>query len=150
MTFEEKLAWISIVVSVAVPAAYFVTVLGPLGEVPVADIPYQRPMLIAFGVSVLLTIVGAILMAIGTSISSELSGDGSAKDIDRKDERDKHIGRRGDVVGFYVVSVGALGVMALTMLEVDYFWIANALYLSFIAASLTSEVVKIVAYRRGF
>ncbi len=36
------------------------------------------------------------------------------------------------------------------MLEADYFWIANALYLSFVVAMVVSAVVKIVAYRRGF
>jgi len=36
------------------------------------------------------------------------------------------------------------------MLGFDHFWIANALYLSFVASSLVSGVVKLVAYRRGF
>jgi hypothetical protein len=150
MPFEEKLTWVNLLVSVVVPAVYFARVLGQLGEVAVPDIAYQRPMLIAVGVSIVLTIVGTIVMAIGTGISSELSGRHAAKDIDRKDERDAHIGRRGELVGYYVASVGAIGVMALTMLEYDYFWIANALYLSFVAASLVSGVVKLVAYRRGF
>ena len=35
-------------------------------------------------------------------------------------------------MGYYVASVGAVGVLVLAMLEVDYFWIANALYLSFV------------------
>jgi len=43
-----------------------------------------------------------------------------------------------------------VGVLAITMLEYPYFWIANALYLSFVIAALVSSVVKIVAYRRGF
>jgi hypothetical protein len=150
MSFEEKLAWVSLLVGVVVPAAYFGVVLRPLGEVPVADIAYQRPLLVAVGASIVLTIVGAILMAIGTGISSELSGRKAEDDIDRKDERDLHIGRRGDLAGYYVASAGALGVMALVMLEVDHFWIASALYLSFAVASLVSGVVKVVAYRRGF
>jgi hypothetical protein len=40
--------------------------------------------------------------------------------------------------------------MALTMVEADYFWIANALYLSFVAAALVSGVVKLVLYHRGY
>ena len=43
-----------------------------------------------------------------------------------------------------------VGVLALTMLQYEYFWIANALYLSFVVATLVSSVVKLVAYHRGF
>ena len=150
MSFEEKLTWVNLFVTLGVATTYFVVVLTPLGEVPAAEIAYQRPLLIAVGASILLTIVGAILAAIGTAVSSELSGRDANDEIERKDERDVDINRRGDLLGYYVASVGALGVMALTMLEYDYFWIANALYLSFVAGTLVSGVVKLVAYRRGF
>lgn len=150
MSFEEKLTWVNLFVTLGVVATYFVVVLTPLGEMPAAEIAYQRPMLIAVGASIVLTIIGAILTAIATAVSSELSGQGTAEDIDRKDERDVDINRRGDLLGYYVASAGVLGVMALTMLESDYFWIANALYLSFVAASLVSGVVKLVLYHRGY
>jgi len=150
MPFEEKLTWVNLFVTLGVAATYFVVVLTPLGEVPAAEIAYQRPLLIAVGASIVLTIAGAILAAIGTAISSELSGQGTVEDIDRKDERDVEFNRRGDLLGYYVASVGALGVMALTMLESEYFWIANTLYLSFVAAALVSGVVKLVLYHRGY
>jgi MFS family permease len=149
MPFEEKLTWVNVVVTALVAGVYFALMLGQVGDVPASEIAYRRPMLVAVGVSIVLTIVGSILMGIGTGISMELSGR-SAADMDRKDERDRDISRRGDVVGFYIVSAGAVGVIALTMLEYDYFWIANALYLSFVVATLVSSVVKLVAYRRGF
>jgi|PlaIllAssembly_1097288.scaffolds.fasta_scaffold494065_1 hypothetical protein len=150
MSFEEKLTWVNLFVTLGVATTYFVVVLTPLGEVPAAEIAYQRPLLIAVGASIVLTIAGAILAAIGTAISSELSGQGTVEDIDRKDERDVEFNRRGDLLGYYVASVGALGVMALTMLESEYFWIANTLYLSFVAAALVSGVVKLVLYHRGY
>ena len=53
-------------------------------------------------------------------------------------------------MGYYVSSVGAVGVLVLTMLEADYFWIAGALYLSFVAAMIVGSIVKLVAYHRGF
>ena len=59
-------------------------------------------------------------------------------------------GRRGELVGYYVSSVGVVAAMALTMLEYPYFWIANALYLGFVIAALVSAAVKLVAYRRGY
>jgi hypothetical protein len=148
--FEEKLTWVSLVVAVVVPVVYFAIMLGRLGETSAADISYQWPLLIAIGVSIVLTIVGSIAMGIGTGISAEIRGRSASDEIDRKDERDKQISRHGDLVGFYASSAGAVAVLALTMLEYEYFWIASALYLSFAVGTLVSSVVKLVAYRRGF
>jgi len=43
-----------------------------------------------------------------------------------------------------------VGVLVLTMLEYEYFWIASALYLSFVVGTLVGSVVKIASYHRGF
>jgi hypothetical protein len=148
MPFEEKMTWVNAVV--VVPIAYFAVVLGRLGDRPASEIAYQWPLLIAIGASVVLTIVGSIVAGIGTGISAELHGRSASDDIDRKDERDVRISRHGDLIGFYVSSVGMVGVLALTMLEYEYFWIANALYLSFAAGTLVASAVKIASYHRGF
>jgi hypothetical protein len=149
MPFEEKVTWVGLVVAVVVPMAYFAIMLGRLGDVSAADISYQWPLLIAIGVSIVLTIVGSIMAGIGSGISAELHGRSASGDLGT-DERDKQISRHGDRIGFSVSSVGMVGVLALTMLEYEYFWIASALYLSFVVGTLVSSVVKIVAYRRGF
>ncbi len=150
MPFEEKMTWVSLVVTLVVPVVYFAIMLGRLGDVPAADIHYQWPLIIAIGASIGLTIAGAIATAIGTAVAAEVRGRSAAGEIDRKDERDVRISRHGDLVGFYVSSAGVVAVLALTMLEYDYFWIANALYLSFAVGTLVGSVVKLVAYRRGF
>jgi len=150
MPFEEKITWVNALVTVVVPIAYFAIMLGRLGETSAVDIAYQKPLLIAIGASIVMTIIGAILAGIGTGISAELRGRSASDDIDRKDERDKTISRRGDLIGYYVASAGMVGVLALTMLQYEYFWIANALYLSFVVATLVSSVVKLLAYHRGF
>ena len=150
MPFEEKITWVNAVVAVVVPVAYFVIMLGRLSDTSAADISYQRPLIIAIVASVVLTIVGSILAGIGTGISAELRGRSASDDIDRKDERDKQISRHGELIGFSVSSVGMVGVLALTMLEYEYFWIASALYLSFVLGTLVASVVKIVSYHRGF
>jgi hypothetical protein len=150
MSFEEKTTWVAAVVIAFVSAVYFWVVLSQLGEVPVADIAYQPPLVIAVVTSIVLTIVGAIVMAIGTAISAEVTGVGSVDDIGRTDERDASINRRGELIGYYVSSAGVVVVMGLTMLEYEYFWIANALYASFVLGSLVSSAVKLAAYRRGF
>jgi len=150
MPFEEKFTWVSAVVSTGVAAVYFAIVLGQVRTVPVAEIAYQRPLLIAIGALIALTILGTIIVAIGTAISAQITGSGSVDEIDRKDERDADINRRGELVGYYVSSAGAVGVLALAMLRYDQFWIANALYLSFVIGAIVSAAAKLVAYRRGF
>jgi hypothetical protein len=150
MSFEEKVTWVQALVFALVPTAYFVNVVGQLGATSAAEIAYQRPMLIAIGISIVLTIIGSILTGIGSGISAEVMRPGSSADIGRKDERDVNIGRRGEVVGYYVSSVGGVAALGLAMLEYPYFWIANALYLGFVIAALVSATVKLVAYRRGY
>ena len=161
MPFEEKVTWVSLVVGIVVPIWYFATVLGQLGETAAADIAYQRPLVIAIIASIVLTIAGAIATGIATGIGGEVRAEITAQatgqrpatttdEIGRSDERDADISRRGDLIGFYAASAGLVVVLVITMLEYDHFWIANALYLSFVIASLVSGVAKIVAYRRGF
>jgi hypothetical protein len=150
MPFKEKYTWVSLVASVVVAGVYFVFVLGQVGETPVAEIAYQVPMLVAIAVFAALTIVGTIVMGIGTGIAIELTGEGSTEDIGRDDERDQEIQTRGQVAGSWVAAVGALGALALAMVRYDQFWIANAIYAAFVASTITTAVVKLVAYRRGF
>jgi hypothetical protein len=150
MPFDEKFTWFSLVVSAVVSGVYFTIVLSQVGSIQVGQIAYQVPMLVAIAAMVVLTIVGTILIGVGTGIGIELSGKGASEDIGRTDERDREISRRGVLAGSVAASVGAVGALAITMLKVDHFWIANTLYLSFVAASLVSGITKLIAYRRGF
>lgn len=150
MSFKEKMAWVYALVSVAVGAVYFGVVGGKLGSGPVSAIDYKWWMIGAIGVTIGSTILGAIVMAIGTAISVEIKGTGSVKDIDREDERDVGIDRRGELAGYYVSCVGVLGALVLAILRQDQFWIAHALYLFMLIGSVVSSAAKIVLYRRGF
>lgn len=150
MPFEEKMTWVNGVVTIVVPLVYFVVMIGRLQSTPAAGIAYQRPLIIAIVATIVLTIIGSIVAAVGTGISAELRGRKASDDIDRKDERDKRISRHGDLIGLYVSSAGVVVALALTMLKADYFWIANALYLAFVVGTLVGATVKLVAYRRGF
>ena len=150
MPFEEKMTWVSGVVAVVVPVAYFIIMLGRLQETSASAIAYQVPLIVAVVASIVLNIVGAIAVSIGAGISAEIHGRKAAVEIERKDERDRSIARRGDLIGFYVSSVGLVGALILTMTEADYFWIANTIYLAFVVGSVVGTVVKLVAYHRGF
>lgn len=160
MSHEERTTWVSGVVTVLAALWYGSTIGGmfgqvpvgqvPLGQLPVDQIAYQRPLIIAVIAMIVGNIVGAIALAIGGAIRAEVTGEGSANDIDRKDERDASIEARGDRVAFYVLAAAAVGVLALAMLERPYFWIANAAFAGLVVSGVVSTVVKLVAYRRGF
>ncbi|HEX7592530.1 MAG TPA: hypothetical protein VF375_11310 [Candidatus Limnocylindrales bacterium] len=138
MSFEEKGVWIYGVLVTIVSGAYFGYVLNQARTTNVADIAYQIPLLISIGAVIVLTIVGQIVAAIVT------------RDCGKTDQRDKEIDRHGELHGYYVLSAAFGLVLLMTMLKVEYFWIANAMYLGGVLGTLASSVVKIVAYRRGF
>ena len=138
MSSEEKRTWISALVGVIVSAAYLAIILSKVPGTDVATIAYVGPMLTSIGVGIVAGIVLAIVAAIA-----------SPKDTDKTDERDREINRRGEYVGFYVMSIAATVPLVLAMARVEHFWIAHALYLAFVLAALVSAAVKIVAYRRG-
>nr|BFE57110.1 hypothetical protein GCM10020063_016360 [Dactylosporangium thailandense] len=138
MSHQEKRAWIYAVVAVVVYAGYVIALLLRMPAEGLAAAHYVTPLLVAVGASVVLN-VAAVTVAAGAA----------PKDVQALDERDRAIGRLGEYVGFYVMSIAALVPLVLAMREAPYFWIANSLYLAFVLAALASAAVKIVAYRRG-
>lgn len=138
MSFEEKGAWAYLVGAIVIPALYARHVFGQLGQLPVAEMVWVRPMLIAIGAGIVVGIAATVLIA--ATKPSEAG---------QRDVRDKEISRFGDYVGGIVLSGMVVGVLALTMFEVEHFWIANAIYAAYISQAITSSVVKLVAYRRG-
>lgn len=137
MTFEEKRTWAYVVVALVVPGAYVAYVLLQAGDTPMTEVGYVRAMIVAGVTSIL-----AIAFSHGF-----VRGDEGAEY--QRDERDRDIARRGDYVGGIVLSAAVAGVLVLTWSEADHFWIANALYLSFVAQAVISSVIKLMAYRRG-
>lgn len=153
MSFREKLTWVSAAVWVLVIALYLRAVAAQLRTAPVADIAYQRPILIAMATMIVLTIAGSVVTAIVTAavgaISAVRSGRQPRGDIDRVDERDVRIGHRGDATSFHVASVLLLGVLALVLAGAPNFWVANALFATLAVSGLAASAVKLVEYRRG-
>lgn len=139
MSSEEKRTWIAALVGLVVPIAYLATVLSKVPGADVARIAYVVPMLASIGVGIGAGIVLAIVAAVVPP-----------RDADRTDERDREINRRGEHVGFLVMSIAATVPLVLAMAKVEHFWIAHALYLAFVLAALASAAARIVAYRRGW
>lgn len=138
MAYEEKRAWIMLVVSAAAYAVYAALVLGRSGSGSLAETPYAVTLLWITGASIVVTIVLNIAVSIA-----------APKDSGR-DQRDREIGQFGDRIGQSFVVVGGVLAMFLAMFRFDQFWIANAIYLAFTLSAVLGSVARIVGYRRGF
>ena len=147
MSNEEKGQWVYLVAFGVAYGAYFVITLGQLGQTAPADIDYVPTMLWSIGIGIALAIVGRIVVEIVGQVSAQIAGhdDGHEADV-----RDRDIGRFGEYFAGTVLGVGMVVPFVLTLAEVDYVWIANAMYLAFGVAAAVGAVVKLVAYRRGF
>jgi len=138
MSFEEKTTWVMAATTPAAYAVYLSVILPQLSITPASQVAYESPLVAAIVAAIVATIVGHIVIIAC-----------NPKEADQSDERDAMIERSGGYVSSYVLGAGCLGALSLTMLEFDHFWIANALFLSFVLADLTSSVVKLLRYRVG-
>jgi hypothetical protein len=139
MTYEEKGAWVYLVVSLGVYVGYLVTILRRATGIPVSEVSYVSPMLWSIGISIGLAIVARIIVEILRPSDSYQS-----------DARDKDINRLGDRIGGGVLSLAMLVPFGLTLAEAAYFWIANAIYAAFVLMALVGTTARLIAYRRGF
>ena len=137
MAVEEIRAWIMMVVSALAYGVYVGIVVTRSG--PVAGVAYIGPLLWSIGAAIVVTIM---LHAVFGALAS-----GADR---RKDQRDREIARVGDRIGQSFVIIGAIAAMLMAMVEVTYFWIANAIYLAFVLSAVVGSLAKIFAYRKGF
>ncbi|MGI9822410.1 hypothetical protein [Agromyces sp. Marseille-Q5079] len=138
MSYEEKGVWSFLAIAVIGYGVYLWLVLPQLGSTPVADVDYVGPMLWTIG--------GAIVAGILARIAIEIVVPSEQRTAD---QRDREIDRTGERVGNSFVVIGAIGAMVLAWFEVDWFWIANAIYLCFVISALLSSLTKLAAYRVG-
>jgi hypothetical protein len=143
MSLEEKRWWTYAAIALVVPAIYFAIVLLQAAGTPVDDIEFQLPLLVAGGAGVILAVIANVVLRITSDIASP-------KGAARTDERDRDIHRLGEYVAGIVLAVAMAVPFILAMLEVDHFWIANAMYLAFVLSALAGSAVKLAIYRRGF
>lgn len=140
MAFEEKRAWIMVLVTIASYAAYLGVVLrGHEGAAPLAQTSYASALLWTLGAAIATQILLNITVAI-------LSPEGA----NTKDQRDREIHRFGMYVGQSFIVIGGVAGLVLAMVRADQFWIANAIYLAFVLSAILSSTAKIAAYRLGF
>jgi hypothetical protein len=147
MSSEEKGQWVYLAAVVVTYGAYVIITLGQLAQTAPADIDYAPTILWAIGVGIVLAIVGRIGVEIVGRMGAGMAGHQEPLEAD---VRDRDIGRFGEYVAGTVLGIGMVVPFVLTLAEIDYFWIANAMYLAFVVAAVVGAVVKLVAYRRGF
>ena len=138
MTYEEKGAWVYLVVTLGTFAAYVGVVLQRAGGEPLTEVAYRGPLLWSVGISIGLSIIGRIAFEVA-----------KPSETHKLDARDKDIHRFGEYIGGSVLAVAMVGPFALAMLEVDHFWIVNAMYAVFAVSTLVGTVTRLIAYRRG-
>jgi MFS family permease len=96
------------------------------------------------------TIVGSIVASIVISILWGIfAGMLNPDEEHRADRRDREIEWQGDRVGQALLVIGSLGALILAMVEAEWFWIGNAIFLGFFASAFLGGIARIVIYRRG-
>ncbi|MBO3086084.1 hypothetical protein [Cellulomonas fengjieae] len=139
MSYEERNVWVSLVVSVLAYATYVVIVLSRAREVPLSQVAYVGPLLWSIGGAIVVTIVGSIAVSLA-----------NRRDGHRKDQRDKEINRLGEYNGQAFVVMGGIAALVLALVEADWFWIANVIYLGFVLSAVLGSLTKLAAYRQDF
>lgn len=138
MSVEQKRAWVLLVTAVLGYGVYLVLMLSAARDRSLPEVDYAVPLLGTIGGSIVLSIVASIIWGIF-----------SPRGDHRVDERDREIGRYGDLGGQAFVIIGALAALLLALLEVPHFWIANAVYLAFVLSAVLGSVLRLTAYRFG-
>jgi hypothetical protein len=139
MSYEEKGQWVYLAATTIGYTAYLVILLGSAGSTPLPEVDYVPILLWTVGVAIAASIIGRI--AIEIIWRSDSYGE---------DVRDRDIGRLGEYRAGLVLGIGMVVPFILALVEADYFWIANAMYLVFTAQAIVGAVIKLIAYRRGF
>jgi NADH:ubiquinone oxidoreductase subunit 6 (subunit J) len=139
MTFMEKSNWVVLVVAVPTLLLYVALVLPQVLGTPIAEVSWVQPMIFA--------IVGFIVANVLGNVVAAASNPGEA---DKNDQRDREIDQFGERVGNWLMIAGSIAALVLAMAMANHFWIANAIFLGGMAASIVSSVTKIAAYRGSF
>lgn len=138
MAYEEKSAWVMLVLAVVAYSIYVAIVLGMSGETPLVEVDYAPALFWTIGASIVTSIVIHIFVGMFTPRADT-----------GKDQRDREINRFGEYTGNAFLVIGALAAMIMAVLRWDYFWIANVLYLCFVLSAIVGSMAKLSAYRRG-
>lgn len=142
MVYHERVAWSTLIASVAGVAVYAVLVFRQADGGELARVDWLPAMLWAIGGSILASILLSILWGIVAGLRDPEAA--TASDI-----RDLDIGRMGSRVEHAILIIAGLGVIALCAVGADVFWIANTMFLGFAVSAIVGGIARVIAYRRG-
>ena len=138
MSYEERGVWAYLLSSVAAYIAYVAIVVPRLIHTPAAQVSYLLPLLV--------TTLASVFVATVVRSAVEVA---RPSDSSKADARDRDIARFGVYASRWFVVGGALAGFFLAVRRLDYFWIANVIYLGFVLWAVVGSVLRLVAYRRG-
>jgi hypothetical protein len=138
MSYEEKSTWVYLVTSAGAYAVYLAIVLGRVLSTPVAQVPY-----------VWLLLWTTVASVVASTMGRTLVGTVSPSDNRRRDVRDKEIYRFGEYASRWFIVGGATAAFFMALAKVEYFWIANVIYLGFVLWAVAGSAIRLVGYRRG-
>jgi MFS family permease len=142
MGYVERNTWSQLIGSVAALIAYLVVVLPQLATTDPSQIDWVWPMIWTIVAGIVVSIVLSILWGIFAGMVN--------RDVEyRADRRDREIEWLGDRVGQGLLVLGSLVALILAMVEADWFWIGNAIFLGFFASAFLGGLTRIIVYRRG-
>jgi uncharacterized membrane protein len=139
MTLEERRSWAFLAVAVVAYGVYLATVLARAASAPLVDVDYVPTMLWSIGGAIVAGIVVNIALGVVTPRREQT-----------RDVRDRDIAQAGDRVGQAFLVIGGVAALLLALVEAPHFYIANAVYLSFVLSAVLGSVTRVVVYRRGF
>jgi hypothetical protein len=138
MSYQQKGIWVYLATSAGAYAVYLAIIVGRLQSTPAAQVPYAWVLL--------WTTVAAIA---ASTMGRTVVETARRSDSRRSDVRDREIDRFGEYASRWFIIAGAAAGFVMALLKVDYFWIANAIYLGFVLWAIAGSAIKLVAYRRG-
>jgi hypothetical protein len=128
-----------LVVGVPTLLVYVALVVPQVLGKPMAEVSWVQPMIFAIAGFIVANVLGNIVAAAS-----------NPREADTKDQRDREIDHFGERVGNWLMIAGSIAALVLAMTMAHHFWIANAIFLGGMAASIVSSVTKIAAYHGPF
>lgn len=138
MSYDERGTWVYLVTCAGAYVIYLAIIVGRVMSTPVAEVSYVAVLLWTTSAGIVASQVGRVLVETATPGGSR-----------RSDVRDREIYRFGEYASRWFVVAGAGAGFAMAMARLDYFWIANVIYLGFVLWAVGGSVIKLVAYHRG-
>ncbi len=142
MVYEERNIWSSLIVTIVAMTVYVMVVLQQAAGGPLTEVDWPPIML--------WTILGSIGASILVSILwGMFAGLRDPDEVGKSDQRDRDIAHMSTRVGQAFITIAGLGVIVLCAFEVDWFWIANAMFFGFAVSFTVGGIASVIAYRRG-